>query len=256
MRKRDRFAAGAGALFGGFAWVPDLAALATGAVFECLRPLTWRRTARDEFRRWLDIAAREPLVAVLAIGALIGLGLVLQAIELLRQFGQEALVREVVIVLLIEQIAPVAVGLLVIGRTGLLLFEEIAASRRSGELAALEAMGADPFLVEIAPRLAAISIAAFAHFTLLAATTLIVGYGAAKVSGAPIGSLAFAIDEALGAVGGAGLALAGFKSWAIGLLVGAAFALTAMEPRPRLTAAFLRAFVAMLAAGVTLTVLA
>lgn len=250
-----RLAAGAGALFGGFGWTADLAAMALGVAFEGLRPLTWRRTSRAEFRRWLDIAALEPLPAALAIGALIGLGLVLQALQLLREFGQEALVREIVIVLTVEQIAPVAVGLLVIGRTGLLLFEEIAAARRSGELDALEAMGVDPFLLLITPRIAATAAAAFAHFIFLVATSLFIGYGAAKAAGVAAGSIAFAVDEALGSVGGVALAVSGFKAWAIGLVVASAFAATALDARPSLPAAFLRAFTAMLTVGVALTVL-
>ncbi len=177
------------------AWVPNLLAMVVGVVYEGIRPLTWRRTARSEFFRWLDISARGPLVAAVAVGALMGLSLVLQSLQILRELGGQDLLRSIVVSMAVEQLAPVAVGALVMGRTGILLYEELAASRRSGELAARAAMGVEPLLVVVAPRVAAIAGGAFAHFVFLVAATLLVGFSAAKAMGVQTGSLAFSIDS-------------------------------------------------------------
>lgn len=242
-----------------FLWIPDVAVLCASVIAHALRPLNWRRTARIEFRRYLDIACFQQAPLVLLVAALIGVGLVLQALQLLRQLGQEDLVREVVIVLLVEQIAPVMIGLLIIGRSGLILFEELSAARRADLPHALDSMGVDPFIALVMPRCIAITASSFALTVFLVGGALVASYAGAKAAGFAIGSFAFAIDNAISGVGVRSLLLTGVKSLAIGLVVSCCFAHAALgegvRRRHPLPTAFLRAFVAMLAVSVLITVI-
>nr|WP_246209713.1 ABC transporter permease [Pikeienuella piscinae] len=183
----------------------------------------------------------------------------LQALRLLRQIGQEGLVREVVVVLLVEQIAPVVIGLLIIGRSGLILYGELAEARRVGLPRALDPMGVDPFLFLVMPRCAAIAASSFALTMFLIVAALLTGFGGAKIAGLAVGSLPYAIDNAISAIGAPALLLTAFKAWLIGLVTASVFAHAALCEGPEgqfpLPSAFMRAFLAMMVVSVTITLM-
>ena len=114
-----------------------LASLGAGVVLDGIRPATWRRTVRGEFRRALRQAVGGGLSTTLVTAALIGLVMVSQALYWLGQAGQEALIGPILVTVLVREVAPVLVGLIVMGRSGVVLSPRSAGCRSAGKCALL-----------------------------------------------------------------------------------------------------------------------
>ena len=95
-----------------------LASFAAGVASDVVRPTTWRRTVRDEFRRALRQAVGGGLSTVLITATLIGLAMVSQALYWLGEAGQEGLIGPILVTVLVREVAPLLVGLIVLGRSG------------------------------------------------------------------------------------------------------------------------------------------
>ena len=106
-----------------------LASLGAGVVLDGIRPTTWRRTVRGEFRRALRQAVGGGLSTTLVTAALIGLVMVSQALYWLGQAGQEGLIGPILVTVLVREVAPVLVGLIVMGRSGVVIVPRSAGCR-------------------------------------------------------------------------------------------------------------------------------
>src|SRR5205823_6790974 len=106
-------------------FVMMLAALAFGVAREALRPATWRRTVRGEFHRALRQAVGGGLSTTLVTAALIGLVMVSQALYWLGQAGQLELIGPVLVTVLVREVAPLLVGFILLGRSGVVVVSEI-----------------------------------------------------------------------------------------------------------------------------------
>lgn len=92
-----------------------------------------------------------PLVSLISF--LIGFILALQAAPLLRRYGQEILVADLVGMAMVMEIGPLLTAVLVAGRSGSSLTAEIGTMAVSEEIDALEVMGVSPIGYLVAPRL-------------------------------------------------------------------------------------------------------
>ena len=72
---------------------------------------------RDEFLRHCHEAGLSALPAVVVVGLLVGLGPVLQTLYWLGLFGQSGVVGQLLALVLVRELAPLIVGLLVVGRS-------------------------------------------------------------------------------------------------------------------------------------------
>ena len=135
-----------------FGFVLMLAALGFGVAREAVRPATWRRTVRNEFRRALRQAVGGGLSTTVVTAALIGLVMVSQALYWLGQAGQEELIGPVVVTVLVREVAPLLVGFILLGRSGVVVVSEIGELQRGGQVSTLAAQGLDPFLLLVLPR--------------------------------------------------------------------------------------------------------
>ena len=129
-----------------------LASLGAGVVLDGIRPATWRRTIRAEFRRALRQAVGGGLSTTLVTAALIGLVMVAQALYWLGQAGQEGLIGPVLVTVLVREVAPLLVGLIVLGRSGVVIVSEIGGLQIGGQVRNMTAQGPDPFLLLVLPR--------------------------------------------------------------------------------------------------------
>lgn len=102
-----------------------LASLAVGVVRDGVRPVAWRRTVRSEFRRALRQAVGGGLSTTLVTAALIGLIMVSQALYWLGEAGQQELIGPVLVTVLVREITPLLVGIIVLGRSGVVILSEI-----------------------------------------------------------------------------------------------------------------------------------
>ncbi|UCF93599.1 MAG: ABC transporter permease [Desulfobacterales bacterium] len=144
------------------------------------RPLTWRRTVRAEFLRHLYLVGIRSLALTVLVGALIGLGLVFQALYWLQLFGESGLIGKFLVLVVLRELAPMILGLIVLGRSGSIMLVELGSMKAQGQVRTLDAMGLNPFLFFIVPRVLATSLSTFcltvAFCTVALATGFIAGH--------------------------------------------------------------------------------
>ena len=236
-----------------------LASLGAGVVLDGIRPTTWRRTVRGEFRRALRQAVGGGLSTTLVTAALIGLVMVSQALYWLGQAGQEALIGPILVTVLVREVAPVLVGLIVMGRSGVVIVSEIGGLQFGGQVHALAAQGLDPFLLLVLPRAAALAIACFTLGVVFVVAALLTGFIAGSLVGAvhiPIGSF---LERVLLAMHAGDFAVFPGKMIVIGLLVALTACLTGLTASAQDDAArllprgFVRGVVAILLASIALS---
>lgn len=236
-----------------------LASLTYGVVLDAARRSTWRRTVRAEFRRALHQAIAGGLLPILVTAALVGLGMVYQALYWLGEAGQQGLIGTVLVTLLVRSVTPLLVGLVVLGRSGMVALAEIASLTAGGQVRALEAQGLDPFLLLVLPRACALALASFTLAIVFVVSALLSGFISASLIGAltiPLWSL---FDRVLLAMQGADFAVFPVKMLMIGLMVALTACLTGLEAEPHddigrlLPRGFVRGVLAVLLVGISLS---
>jgi phospholipid/cholesterol/gamma-HCH transport system permease protein len=215
------------------------AALALGVVLEALHRATWRPTVRAEFRRELRLSLLGGLLTVVVTALVVGIGMVFQAISWLSYAGQEGWIGRVLVTVLIREVAPVLVGLVLLGRSGTVTVVEFGAIKASGQVTLLEAQGIDPFLLLVLPRVLALALAAFTLGVVFLVVALASGYLLAEA----LGLMRFSPGEFLAAVVDAtqqrDFALLAAKLGVIGALVALTCAITGMSATQRDTPSYL-----------------
>ena len=129
-----------------------LASLSVGVIHDAMRPAAWRRTVRSEFRRALRQAVGGGLSTALVTAALIGLIMVSQALYWLGEAGQRELIGPVLVIVLVREVTPLLVGVIVLGRSGVVVVSEIGELQIGGQVRTLAAQGLDPFPLLVLPR--------------------------------------------------------------------------------------------------------
>lgn len=214
---------GAGAVL-----VVDGFATAVGVLQRAVRPGTWRRPVRAEFRRVLEVAGPGCLGLVVAVAGLVGLALVAQALYWLDRVGEDVDIDTVIAQVVIREIAVLATALLLIGRAGLRLLSELIELQRRGGVRQLDRQGVDPFLLLIVPRVLALPLALFCHAVLFIAVAFVVGFFAASAAGAVSESVQAFGARALGSLGEYGALVLPVKALASGFAIGVALCVTGL----------------------------
>lgn len=147
-----------------------------GVLREAIRPNSWRRSVRMEYRHSLRAAAGGGIVSTLVVSALTGFGIVAQTIYWLNVVGMEATTDSILATVLVREIAPVLVGIILLGRNGMLGLTQIGMLTMGGQMRTFEAEGIDPFLFFMVPRALAMTLASFALGMLFSIVSLSVGY--------------------------------------------------------------------------------
>ena len=203
-------------------WRRVTAAISIGvAVFlQACRPVTWRRTVREEFLRNCVQVVLYGLPSILITALLIGLAMVNQALYWLRLAGQEGLIGEFLVLGLVREIAPVVVGMIVLGRSGSMMMVELGAMRAGGQVHLLDAQGIDPFLYLVIPRVLATTLGVFCLSMVFLVVALATGLVAANTLGLTSLTLLDFLEEVLTALGPKEYALVPLKTLAIGFAIG------------------------------------
>lgn len=211
-------------------WLATAAAIAAAVVWHGFRPLTWRRPVRAEFLRFVDLAGVRSLPAVLVTGILVGVSLVAQALYWLEIAGGDAgAIRDVITNVTIREIAPLVIGLILLGRGGLTILAELGEMQRGGHIRALDAQGLDPFLILVVPRVIALVVSAFCLTMVFIVVAFAAGYLAAGLVGASTVPPGAFLSYALGLIGAAAFGVLPAKTIGIGLAIGVVCCLSAME---------------------------
>jgi phospholipid/cholesterol/gamma-HCH transport system permease protein len=236
-----------------------LAALSFGVARQAVRPATWRRTVRNEFKRALQQAVGGGLSTTVVTAALIGLLMVSQALYWLGQAGQEELIGPVVVTVLVREVAPLLVGFILLGRSGVVVVSEIGEMQIGGQVATLAAQGLDAFLLLVLPRACALAIASFTLGIMFVFAALLSGFVAGSLLEAVRISIWSFLDRVLLAMRGGDFVVFPAKMILIGLLVALTASLTGLtataqdEAARLLPRAFVRGVVVILLASIALS---
>lgn len=239
-----------------------LAALGFGVGREAVRPTTWRRTVRGEFRRALRQAVGGGLATTAVAAALIGLVMVAQALYWLGEAGQEELIGPVLVTVLVREVAPLLVGLILLGRSGVVIVSEVGELQSGGQVHTLAAQGVDPFLLLVLPRACALALGCFTLGIVFVVAALLSGFVAGSLLEAVRISIWSFFDRVLLAMHAADFMVFPAKMIAIGLLVALTASLTGLSAAPQddparlLPRAFVRGIVAILLVSIVLSLAA
>jgi phospholipid/cholesterol/gamma-HCH transport system permease protein len=236
-----------------------VAALTWGVARETLRPASWRRTVRAEFRHALRLAITGGVAPTLVTAALIGLTMISQALYWFREVGEEALFSGLLVTILMREICPILVGLILLGRSGMVTVAEFGVLKVRGGLRALEGQGLDPFTLLLLPRACALAVAAFTLAIVFLATALLAGFALASLVDAVHMSLWSYLDQVVLAMHPPDFVALPAKMVLIGVLVSLTTGLTGLNADPRddarrlLPRGFVRGILAVLFASAVLS---
>lgn len=228
----------------------------------CLRPDSWGRPARAEFFRRLRQSLAGGLQATIVLGLVAGFGVVFQGLYWFGQVGQRGLLAGLLVTVLMRELVPILVGMLVLGRSGMVTIAELGAMRAAGGLRALQLAGVDPALAFAVPAVAAYALAAFTLGVICLVTSLVFGSLVAFSLGDRSVALLGALDDTLRAVGPRDAVIFPAKLLLAGGLVGLIAAYTALSgTEPRATAqllpvGFVRGVLAVILSSVVLSLAA
>jgi phospholipid/cholesterol/gamma-HCH transport system permease protein len=163
-----------------------------------LRPSRWRRTMREEFLGYLHEVGLRAVPAVVVAALLVGIGIILQVIYWLGYAGQEETISEFLVLTMIRQIAPVGTALIIIGRSGAVLVDEVGQLKLSGHLRLLASHGIDPIDFLLIPRALATAVASFLLTMAFLYAALGFGYLGALLTGLAKHSPVEFVDRVLG----------------------------------------------------------
>ncbi len=239
-----------------------LAASSWGVLREAVRPLSWRRTVRHEFMRTLHQAATGAFLTTAVTASLTGVAMVYEALYWLGVAGQSELTGSLLVTVLVRELAPLLVGFILLGRSGMLTVTELGTLQNGGQIRALLAHGLDPFLLLVLPRTLAYAVASLTLGIWFAAIGLVVGFIVSEEIGNVQDSLWTFLDRVVSALTVRDYMIVPAKLLAIGFLVGVSSCLTGLGARDEddlaslMPRGFVHGIVAIMVTSILFTLLA
>src|SRR5262249_4737130 len=127
--------------------------------------------------------------SVCLLGVILGAGLVFQAVYWLSAVGELQLVAQLLVRLLIHELAPALVGVVVIGRSGTAMAAELAGMGAESEVETLAAMGVDPLPYAVVPRVLSLVVSSLGLTIFMTVVALISGFLIANMTGVGHGNM-------------------------------------------------------------------
>lgn len=193
--------------------------MAVAVVWQSCRPLNWRRTLVKEFMHQCHLVGIGSMSFILLSGLLIGLAMVFQFLYWLNLAGQSSYIGEIIVMIMVREIAPLLVALIVVGRSGSVNMVELGHMGTSGQLRMLDAQGVDTFLFFILPRCLATSISMFCLTIVFIVVALAFGFTVGSVVQSSDTSVIEFLNQVLSAMGAGTYAIVVFKPLIIGMLI-------------------------------------
>jgi phospholipid/cholesterol/gamma-HCH transport system permease protein len=199
---------------------------------------------------------------ILVSGLFIGFGMVAQALYWLDVFGGTWLFGGLLSVVLVREVAPVLVGLIVVGRSGAAIMVELGTMQAGGRVHMLDAQGIDPFLYLVIPRVLAVTICMFCLTVAFVAVAMVAGFFSANLIGISKYSFLDFMDRILSSIKYHEFFLFSAKTLTIGFVVGLLSCKTALSATRRtvsvlqlLPSGFAKSALATLLISIALTIL-
>jgi len=206
----------------------SLAAASWGVLREAVRPVSWRRTVRHEFKLTMRQAAGGGLATAMVTASLAGVAMVYEALYWLGVAGQAQLTGSILVTVLVRELTPLLVGLILLGRSGMLTVTELGTLQAGGQIRTMHSQGMDPFLLLVLPRTLAFALSGFTLGVIFAATALVFGFIVSGAIGTVQDSLWTFLDRVLQAMTVRDYMVVPSKLLVIGLLVGLSSCLTGL----------------------------
>jgi len=124
-------------------------------------PRYWPRPARKAFARQVLAIGVEPLWIVGAMAVFVGISVVVQLTFWTGEAGQSQLLGPLLVTVVARELGPLLINLVVIVRSGSAMTTELGVLKINGEIRAMEALGGDPFLQLVMPRVLGVAVSTF-----------------------------------------------------------------------------------------------
>lgn len=227
------------------------------ALWRMLWLSTWRPTVRQEFVRHCWQVGIKALPATVLTAVIVGFALVFQLILFTRgEFGDVASALNLgtlLLLTLVREIAPLLVGLIIIGRSATVMITELVDLRTGGQIHMLEAQGINTFDFLVVSRAAALTVCSFSLGVVFVFISLFAGQILSAVSGVDSRGLVEFMVAATRLLTPAEYLILPLKTVAIGLEIGVVACVTALretavgaDVRELVPLGFMRAVVATL----------
>jgi phospholipid/cholesterol/gamma-HCH transport system permease protein len=137
------------------------AAVIGTALWTCLLPGTWVRPVRTAFARQILAIGIEPAAFVCSVAVFVGISVVVQLTFWIGEAGQSQMVGPLLVAVVARELGPMLINLVVIVRSGAAMTTELGLLKINGEVGRVEALGGDPFLHLILPRVIGMAVSTF-----------------------------------------------------------------------------------------------
>lgn len=174
-----------------------------------VRPLIRHETARAGLRL---------LPMFLFMAAALGLLVIGQSVSWLTRVGAINYLGTIMVLVVVRELGPLLAALLVLARVGSANVIELGTSRATGEVEALEALGIDPVLYLVVPRVLGMALGVFSLTVYLIIGALLSGYLWAFLQNVPLRPGEY-FRQLAGALSGVDFALLALKTLAFGFIV-------------------------------------
>ncbi|HHL40143.1 MAG TPA: ABC transporter permease [Deltaproteobacteria bacterium] len=135
--------------------VKDVASLTASSLVLVLSGGALRsRASKTVFMRQIYFTVFEALSIIFWIALIIGLIIVTESFDILPKLGEELLIGEILVLVVIRELGPLFSAVIVIARSGTAMASELGSMKMSREVSSLEVMGIDPHGYLVAPRVA------------------------------------------------------------------------------------------------------
>jgi phospholipid/cholesterol/gamma-HCH transport system permease protein len=151
-------------------------ALIWAVATKAARPGTWTAPMRNVLARQILFTGLEATGFVSLIAVIVGVLVVVQAQYWLMRLGQTALIGPILTAVVLRELGPLLTNFVVIARSGTAISTELANMKVHGEVRALDAMGIDPFVYLVIPRVLGVAASTFCLTILFLAVTFIGGF--------------------------------------------------------------------------------
>lgn len=171
-----------------------------GVLAAAFRRSSWPRTVRNVLARQVLFTGIEATKFISLLAFMVGISVVVQTQLWLGIVGQSQLLGPVLVMVVVREVGPLLVNFVVIGRSGTAVATELGNMKISGEVHVLEAMGLDPLVYLVMPRVLGAALSIFCLTVIFIVVSFASGFLSGTLLGANTGDLSLFLSSIFKAV--------------------------------------------------------
>ncbi len=197
-----------------------LLAVVGAALWLAVQPRHWTAAVRSVLARQVLFTGVEALFFALRVAGAVGVLLVVQAELWLGRLGQSDMIGELLMNVIVRELAPLLANFVVIVRSGTAMSTELANMRLKGEVHVLDAQGIDPMIYLVMPRVVSTAVSVFCLAVVMVVACFVSGYVVGFLLGVIHNDAATFFADIFGRIGGMDLLFFAPKTVLTGLFIG------------------------------------